>query len=76
MVSIARAFGRIKAEPLKRLHGELIEQVWNSLPEKVDPSEVPAWHLAELAKRRAEADERPGEGRPWREVLGQIETES
>lgn len=55
---------------------ELIEQIWNSLPQQVNPSEVPAWHLAELAKRRAEADERPGEGRPWRDVLGQVEAES
>jgi putative addiction module component (TIGR02574 family) len=48
---------------------ELIEQIWNSLPEQVDPVEIPAWHLAELAKRRAVAEARPGQGRPWREVL-------
>ena len=32
---------------------ELIEQIWDSLPEQVDPQDVPEWHLAELAKRRA-----------------------
>jgi putative addiction module component (TIGR02574 family) len=48
---------------------DLIEQIWDSLPEAVEPGEVPEWHLAELARRRAEADARPGEGRPWREVL-------
>ncbi len=30
---------------------ELIEQIWDSLPEQVAPSEVPEWHLTELAKR-------------------------
>src|SRR5262249_5258015 len=25
---------------------ELIEQIWDSLPEQVEPEEVPAWHLA------------------------------
>jgi putative addiction module component (TIGR02574 family) len=49
---------------------DLIEQIWDSLPDTVAPGEVPEWHLAELARRRAEADARPGEGRPWREVLG------
>ena len=45
---------------------ELIEQIWDSLPEHVNPDEVPAWHLAELAKRRAEADASPRVGKPWR----------
>jgi putative addiction module component (TIGR02574 family) len=55
---------------------ELIEQIWNSLPEQVDPQEVPGWHLAELAVRRAEAEARPGVGKPWREVLGRLEAGS
>ena len=48
---------------------ELIEQIWDSLPDSVEPQEVPDWHLAELAKRRADAEAHPGEGRPWREVM-------
>jgi putative addiction module component (TIGR02574 family) len=52
---------------------ELIEQIWDSLPENVDPAEVPEWHLAEIAKRRQEADAQPGVGRPWREVLDGLE---
>lgn len=52
---------------------ELIEQIWNSLPESVEPDEVPAWHLAELAKRRAEAEATPGAGKPWREALARFE---
>ncbi len=48
---------------------DLIEQIWDSLPEQVKPEEVPAWHLAELARRRAEADAAPRQGKPWREAL-------
>jgi putative addiction module component (TIGR02574 family) len=51
---------------------ELIELIWDSLPEQVNPEEVPAWHLAELAKRRAEADASPREGKPWREALARF----
>jgi putative addiction module component (TIGR02574 family) len=52
---------------------ELIEQIWDSLPDQVARDEVPDWHLAELAKRRAEVEQNPGAGRPWREVLDEIE---
>jgi len=51
---------------------ELIEQIWDSLPEHVNPDEVPEWHLAELAKRRAEADASPRVGKPWREALARF----
>ena len=51
---------------------ELIEQIWDSLPEHVKPDEVPAWHLAELAKRRAEVEASPREGKPWREALSRF----
>ncbi len=51
---------------------DLIEQIWDSLPETVSPDEVPEWHLAELAKRRAEADASPGQGQPWREALARF----
>jgi len=51
---------------------DLIEQIWDSLPEHVNPDEVPQWHLAELAKRRAEADASPGVGEAWREALARF----
>ena len=35
---------------------ELIDLIWDSLPAQVDASDVPAWHLAELAMRRADAE--------------------
>ncbi len=52
---------------------ELIEQIWDSLPDQLDPQEVPDWHLVELVKRRARAEAQPGEGKPWREVLDRLE---
>ena len=51
---------------------ELIEQIWDSLPEQVAPQEVPEWHLAELAFRRVRAAARPGDGKPWRDVLSRV----
>jgi len=51
---------------------ELIELIWNSLPEHVNPDEVPEWHLEELAKRRAEADASPRIGKPWRDALARF----
>jgi putative addiction module component (TIGR02574 family) len=51
---------------------DLIEQIWDSLPEHVNPDEVPAWHLVELAKRRAEADAFPKARKPWREALARF----
>lgn len=48
---------------------ELIERIWDSLPTHVNPDDVPAWHLAEIVTRRAEAETSPREGKPWREAL-------
>ena len=50
---------------------DLIEKIWNSLPRQLDPTEVPEWHLAVLAERRAAAAANPQAGRPWREVLAE-----
>lgn len=52
---------------------ELIEQIWDSLPDEIDPREVPDWHRAELAKRRDQAHAQPAVGKPWRQVLGPLE---
>jgi putative addiction module component (TIGR02574 family) len=51
----------------------LVDEILDSLPEQVEPADVPPWHLPELARRRAEAVAQPGVGRPWREVLGTLE---
>ena len=55
---------------------ELIEKIWDSLPDDVAADEVPSWHLPELAKRRARAEAEPGAGKPWREVLDRLEGDS
>jgi len=65
------AFGIDRLSAGDRL--ELIEQIWDSLPEQVVPEEVPECHLAELAKTRARVDAEPGVGKPWREVLDRLE---
>lgn len=52
---------------------DLIEVLWDSLPEQLDASMIPDWHLAEVAKRRADASANPGVGKPWREVLDRLE---
>jgi putative addiction module component (TIGR02574 family) len=54
---------------------DLIEQIWDSLPEQVSPDDVPQWHLAELAKRRAEAEASPNLGKPWRVALARCGNE-
>jgi hypothetical protein len=38
----------------------LIEQIWNNLPDQIDPQEVGDWHRAQLAKRREQAHAQPG----------------
>jgi putative addiction module component (TIGR02574 family) len=48
---------------------DFIDQIWDSLPDSVEPSEVPDWHLAEIARQREDAEVSPRHGRPWREVL-------
>ena len=51
---------------------DLIEQIWDSLPEAVSPEDVPQWHKEVLAQRLAEAEANPGGGVPWREALAAI----
>ncbi len=51
---------------------ELIEQIWDSLPDQVAADENPEWHLVELKKRYENAKANPGQGKPWREVLDSL----
>lgn len=52
---------------------DLIEQIWDSLPDEVTADEIPAWHLPVLDERLAAIRANPGQGRPWKEVVGKIE---
>jgi putative addiction module component (TIGR02574 family) len=47
---------------------ELIEQLWDSLPESGTALAVPEWHKAELERRLASAEANPGAGTSWKEV--------
>ena len=50
---------------------ELAEQLWNSLPiEAIGPD---AEQLAELRRRRAELKADGSFGRPWKDVLDELE---
>lgn len=51
---------------------ELIEQIWDSLPRQVAGDDVPPQVLAELQRRYADAQQAPGVGRPFREVLNDL----
>ena len=64
------ALGLDKLSVTERI--ELVETLWDSLPEQVSAQEIPDWHLVELASRRAEAHANPGVGKPWREVLARL----
>lgn len=44
---------------------DLIDRLEDSLPEAVEPSEVPDWHIEILKQRLANPD--PGEGVTWEE---------
>ena len=68
------ALGLDKLSTQERL--ELIDMLWDSLPDQFDASMIPDWHIAELTKRRAEAAANPRAGKPWREVLDKLETKS
>ena len=51
---------------------KIIDQLWDSLPESVDPSEVPDWHIEILKERLAEAEKNPGEGIPLKQFLKEL----
>lgn len=68
------ALGLDKLTSQERL--ELIDVLWESLPDQFDAAMIPDWHVAELTKRRAEANANPGTGKPWREVLDKLEAKS
>ena len=70
MTATIEALGIDRLSVRERL--ELIEEIWDSLPAAVSADEIPAWHLKELAKRRAEAEAAPGAGKPWRESLARF----
>jgi putative addiction module component (TIGR02574 family) len=67
MVAKLETFGIDRLSVSDRL--ELIELIWQSLPDEVAAEDLPALHVSELAKRLANAETNPGAGLPWREAL-------
>jgi putative addiction module component (TIGR02574 family) len=55
---------------------ELIEQIWDSLPEVIGTEDVPAWHLAILEERIERLGSSTVAGRPWRETLARFGSDS
>lgn len=51
---------------------DLIERLCDSLPEQVEPDEIPAWHIPLLEERMKFMEANPGRGRPWREAMEDI----
>ncbi len=51
---------------------DLIERIWDTLPESVEPSDVPDWHIEILKERLAEAEANPGEGITWEEFKAKM----
>jgi putative addiction module component (TIGR02574 family) len=51
---------------------ELIGLLWDSIDETDPEAPTPAWHLRELAQRRAAAEADPGGAIPWAEVKARL----
>ncbi len=51
---------------------QLRDLIDERLPEQVDPIELTDAQMKEILRRRKEADENPGAGRPWREVIADL----
>lgn len=51
---------------------ELIERIWDSLPESLESADVPDWHIDILKKRLAAAEANPGEGTPLEEFIEEL----
>jgi putative addiction module component (TIGR02574 family) len=51
---------------------DLIERIEDTLPEAVQRSEIPEWHIEILKKRLADATAHPGQGVTWEEFKAEI----
>jgi putative addiction module component (TIGR02574 family) len=68
------SFGIDRLSVSERL--ELIQRIWDSLPDDVAPEDVPDWHLPILAERRAKLEAEPDRSTPWREFFKELESEA
>jgi putative addiction module component (TIGR02574 family) len=63
-------FGLDRLSAEERL--ELIDQLWESMPDPGPVTDIPTWHLPIIEKRLADAKANPGVGKPWRDVLDRL----
>jgi putative addiction module component (TIGR02574 family) len=63
-------FGLDRLSAEERL--ELIDQLWESMPDPGPVVDIPAWHLPIIEKRLADAKANPGVGKPWRKALAEL----
>ncbi len=71
------ALGIDKLTVAERL--ELIDQIWDTIPADAADAEgegvaLPDWQVRLLEGRLAAAEANPGAGRPYREVLDELQT--
>jgi putative addiction module component (TIGR02574 family) len=50
----------------------LIYRIEQTLPDEI-PNPLPEWHLKLIAERLAHSEANPGNSRPWREVMEEIQ---
>jgi putative addiction module component (TIGR02574 family) len=51
---------------------DLIDLLWDSIPETLEDLPVPEWHRQELERRLAAADAHPETAIPWEQVKARL----
>jgi putative addiction module component (TIGR02574 family) len=51
---------------------EMIEILWDSIPDSLDSLPIPEWHKQILNERLAEADASPEANIPWEQVRSEL----
>jgi putative addiction module component (TIGR02574 family) len=55
---------------------QLLEAIWDSIPDAPEDLEMPEWQRDELTRRLAAADADPSDGIPWEELKTRLEGRS
>ena len=74
MAATLEALGIDRLSVRERL--DLIDEIWDSLPDEMSADDIPTWHIPILERRLADATANPGVGTPWREALARIRSGS
>ncbi|MBX9679060.1 MAG: addiction module protein [Gemmataceae bacterium] len=71
MSKLYESLGIDRLTPKQRL--DLIDEIWENLPDDEKIGDLPEWHIKLLEERLADAEANPGEGTPYEEALARIE---